>query len=72
MKEKVLQIASDVFSTPIKEDDKIGSCDNWDSLGQLNLFMALESAFSIKFSPDEIINTDSIKAIIELIKSKNG
>lgn len=72
MQEKVLKIASDVFSTPINRDDKIGCCEAWDSLGQLNLFMALEGEFGVKFSPDEIINTDSIEAIVELIKSKNG
>ena len=70
MEDKILKIAGEIFSTKITEDAKIGCCEGWDSLGQLNLFMALESELGIKFTSDEVMHTDSIKAIIELVKSK--
>ncbi len=70
MKEKILKIASEIFATDITKDAKLGCCESWDSLGQLNLFMALESELGIKFTSDEVLQTDSIEAIIQLVESK--
>ncbi|RXK13611.1 acyl carrier protein [Halarcobacter mediterraneus] len=70
MEEKVIQIASDVFNCQIKSDSKIGNPEEWDSLGQLNLFMAIESELGIKCSADEIIENNSISSIVKLLESK--
>ena len=70
MENKVIEIASELFNASISKDSKIGDIDSWDSLGQLNLFMALESELNINFSPDEVIENDSIEKIILLINSK--
>ena len=70
MKKQIVNIAKDIFQNDIHENTKIGDFDNWDSLGQLNLFMALESEFHLKFSHEEILTTNSIEKIINLIKSK--
>ena len=70
MEERILEIASKIFATDITKEAKLGCCKNWDSLGQLNLFMALESELGIKFSSDEVLQTDSIESIIQLVKSK--
>lgn len=70
MKEKVINIAKEVFQSEVNEHSKIGDFDSWDSLGQLNLFMALESELDVKFSHEEIIDSDSVEKIVTLIKSK--
>ncbi len=70
MEEKVIQIASDVFNCQIENDSKIGNPEEWDSLGQLNLFMAIESELGIKCSADEIIENNSISSIVKLLESK--
>jgi acyl carrier protein len=67
MKTKIIKIASELFESEITIDSKIGDIENWDSLGQINLFMAIESDLGFSFDPDDIISNDSIKKIIELI-----
>jgi acyl carrier protein len=70
MKEKVINIAKEVFQNDVNENSKIGDFDSWDSLGKLNLFMALESELDVKFSHEEIIDSDSVEKIVTLIESK--
>lgn len=70
MEDKLLQVASNFFGEKITIDAKLGDIEKWDSLGHINFFMAIEEAFDIKVSPDEIIKTTSIKDILDLLKSK--
>jgi acyl carrier protein len=71
MEETIIKIAHDVFDCEITKDSKIGYPDVWDSLGQLTLFMTIESELGIKCSPDEIIENNTIQSIVHLIKSKS-
>ena len=70
MENKIIQIAKEMFNDEINIDSKIGDLQIWDSLGQLNLFMTIESNLNIKFSIDEIIQSDSIRKIVKLIENK--
>jgi acyl carrier protein len=70
MENKIIEIANELFNAPVSKDTKIGDIDSWDSLGQLNLFMALESKLNMNFAPDEVIENDSIEKIILLVESK--
>jgi len=35
----------------------------WDSLGHLNLILAIEAEFGVSFSPDDVIGMGSLGAI---------
>lgn len=70
MEEKIIQIAHDVFDCEITINSKIGDPEVWDSLGQLTLFMAIESELGVKCTPDEIIENNTILSIVKLIESK--
>ena len=70
MKNKIINIASELFEEEVNETTKIGDIEAWDSLGQLNLFMAIESELNISCTPDEIIESDSIEKISALINNK--
>jgi acyl carrier protein len=72
MKGRVLDIARNLFQHEVCIDSKINDFERWDSLGQLTLFMALENELGIKFTHEEIIDTDSINKIISLIDKKNA
>jgi len=72
MEERIIQIASELFNNQITIDNKIGDIPEWDSLGQLNLFMALESKLKLKFTPAQIIENDSIVKIIKLVKQNEN
>ncbi len=70
MEEKILNIAKNVFSDDVTISSKAGDPINWDSLGQITLFMMLESELGIKFTPEEIIENNSIKSIVSLVEYK--
>ena len=70
VEKQVINIAKEVFNCEITKDSKIGNPEQWDSLGQLNLFMALEMQLGIKCSPEEVIESDSIIKIVNLFKNK--
>lgn len=44
--------------------------EDWDSLAHVNLILALESRFSIKFSTGEIGASENVGQLAELVMSK--
>ena len=71
MEENVLEILKRVFE--LDTVDKTCSqenCEKWDSMGQLNLVVELESEFDISIEPDEISEMKSFNDIIKMINSK--
>lgn len=69
--ERVCAVISDVFGVPREE---LGAATvqedvpEWDSLGHLNLMLALEEAFNVSFSVDEMPELVSVKAIVEKVR----
>jgi len=47
----------------------MGDVKAWDSLGQINLFMAIENELELSFDPEIVIENDSIEQIIQLLGS---
>lgn len=71
MEEKILSILKETFE--LETVDKTcsqTSCDNWDSLGQLNLVAELEDAFDVSLEPEEISTMTSFDDIVRLLKEK--
>lgn len=71
MEEKVLEILKDLFE--LDSVDKTCSqmtCEKWDSMGQLNLVVELESEFDVTLEPEEIGEMKSYDDIIRILKSK--
>lgn len=71
--DRVLNIIADVLGVSRAEISIQSTADdfsNWDSLNMLNLAMALESAFEVNFTPDEMSEMLSVELIIETLKSK--
>ena len=71
MEEKVLEILKDLFE--LETVDKTCSqttCEKWDSMGQLNLVVELESEFDVTLEPEEIGEMKSYCDIIRILKSK--
>jgi acyl carrier protein len=71
-KQKIREILNSVFPlSDIPEDIttlKIGDIPDWDSLGNFNLLLAIEDAFNIRFSVDEMSQIQSIAQIMQKIK----
>jgi acyl carrier protein len=69
MKKKIISIASELFGQKVTIETKIGDIEKWDSLGQINLFMAIESELNLSFDPEDVIENTSIEKISILIKN---
>lgn len=73
VKEKVLAIATRLFRSHRDEitiDATIDNTPGWDSLTHMSLIVTTETAFSITFSPREIMQIDSLRQIINLCQKK--
>lgn len=57
-----------VLSREITSDD----IEDWDSLAQINLIIAIEQEFKVKFTLDEVSQLPNIGAMLDLIGSKLG
>ncbi len=71
MEEKVLEILKDLFELDtVDETCSQTTCENWDSMGQLNLVVELESEFDVTLEPEEIGEMKSFDDIIKILKNK--
>jgi len=74
LEEKVLKIVSNVMEIPVGQLDVQSSSDtveNWDSLRQMNLTLALEEEFKVSFTDEEIINMQNVEKIIKTLNVKH-
>lgn len=71
MEEKVLEILKDLFELDtVDETCSQETCEKWDSMGQLNLVVELESEFDVSLEPEEIGEMKSFNDIIRILKTK--
>ena len=59
-----------VKEASIKSNTSPKNTKKWDSLAHMNLIMALEKQFKIKFTDDEITEMLTYELIKEIIKNK--
>ena len=71
MEEKVLEILKDLFELDtVDETCSQTTCEKWDSMGQLNLVVELESEFDVTLEPEEIGEMKCFEDIIRILKLK--
>ncbi len=71
MGEKVLEILKDLFELDSVDNTcSQATCEKWDSMGQLNLVVELESEFDVSLEPEEIGEMKSYDDIIRILKEK--
>ncbi|MBR5736524.1 MAG: acyl carrier protein [Bacteroidales bacterium] len=71
MEEKVLEILKNLFELDtVDQTCSQETCDKWDSMGQLNLVVELESEFDVTLEPEEIGEMKSFDDIIRILKTK--
>ena len=72
MEEKVLEILKNVFELETVDTScSQQTCEKWDSMGQLNLVVELESVFDISLEPEEIGEMKNFEDIVKILKKKN-
>lgn len=71
MEEKVLEILKNVFELETVDTTcSQTTCEKWDSMGQLNLVVELESEFDTTLEPEEIGEMKCYDDIIRILKTK--
>ena len=70
---KLQSIFNDIFiNTKVKVTRKLNASkvNEWDSLNQINLIIAIEKEFNIKFSVNDIQSMDTVGDTIDIIIEK--
>ena len=73
--DELKQVIAATFQIPIDsipDDGSNETVENWDSLGQINLIMALEKQFKVSFTLEEILEMRDIPTIRRLIAEKKS
>ena len=76
-KTEILKILNEIFcdvfdddSIKISESTTAADIENWDSLAQINIIMACQSDFGVKFDLNDVLALKSVGSIAELIERK--
>ena len=65
---KILQDTFSKSDIPENIDDlKMGDIDEWDSIGNFNLILAIEQKYGIRFNMEDLDNLKSVKEIKRLL-----
>lgn len=73
IKEKVFAIVAEVCETTedqINDNTTIGDFPQWDSVGQLTIILSVETEFGINFEPEEMMEIEDVKDIVNAVESK--
>lgn len=71
--EKVIEIVAetcDVEKSEVNENSTVGDFPAWDSVGHLSILSSVEEAFDISFEPEEMMEMEDVKDIVEAVKGK--
>jgi len=76
-REEVFEIVNEIFRD-VFDDDELEITDvttaedieDWDSLEQINLIVAMQSRFGVRFSVEEAYSTANVGEMVDLIISK--
>ena len=67
---KVISASLHINIALINNDLEVGSIKEWDSLGQVNLIVALEKEFKITFDVDETLEMDNVYDIVDILEQR--
>lgn len=75
IKERLQEIFRDVFDDEeleIRDDMSAKDIEDWDSLAQINLIIAIEKEFGVKFNLEEVSKLKNIGEMLVQIRIKLG
>ena len=71
--DEVCQTIAEVFlleGPEVTSESTPESIAAWDSMGHLNLILALEQKFGVSFDPDQIPKLTSVEAIVDAVSAQ--
>lgn len=77
MEERIYETLNEIFRDIFDDEDIVvtpetnsDSIEDWDSLEHINLVVAIEKAFDLKFSMDEVTGMKDVGEMVEIIKER--
>lgn len=73
MRAKVLAIIGQIMKVPVtklNDESSPDTVESWDSIKHMNLILALEEAFNVSFSDDEIVELLSVRLIVQALEKQ--
>ena len=75
MEDKIYDVLNEIFRDVFDDDEIVvdaetnsDSIEDWDSLEHINLVVAIEKAFGLKFTMDEVTGMKNVGEMVEIIK----
>jgi acyl carrier protein len=71
--DKVRRLASDLFDVPVSQltaESSPATLEHWDSVQHLNLVLALEEEFGVKFEPEDMEKMQTIGQVTQVVTDK--
>ena len=75
IREKLNQVFIDLFddeSIVLSDETTANDIEDWDSLEHINLIVAIEQEFNIKFNMNEVTTMKNVGEMIDIIASRLG
>ncbi len=75
MNNKVLKLVAQIMGIPLERvtaESSPDSIEQWDSLKHMHLVLAIEEAFGIQLTDEEIVAIKDVRSIISLIEQRIG
>ena len=66
LQQRVIKIVSNIMTVPLASvtlESSADSVESWDSLRHMNLILALEQEFSVRFADDQVVKMLSVEQI---------
>ena len=71
LEERVLDVLKNTFELDTVDNNcSQKSCEKWDSMGQLNLVVELETEFDVSLEPEEIGEMVAFEDVVRILKGK--
>lgn len=73
MNDKVCRIVAAIMGVPaggVNQDSSPASLPPWDSLRHMKLILAIEEAFGLQLSDEEIVSMTDVRSIAALVERK--
>ena len=71
MEERILEVLKNTFELDtVDKTCSQNTCEKWDSMGQLNLVVELETEFDVSLEPEEIGEMKCFDDIVRILKAK--
>ena len=77
MEERIYETLNEIFRDIFDDEDIVvtpetnsDTIEDWDSLEHINLVVAIEKAFGLKFFMDEVTGMKDVGEMVEIIKAR--